>query len=62
MYIPEIPNNSLKTEIEQITKLAVALEGKEWFEFNKPATETEIQELEEYFKIKLPESYKDQHH
>jgi len=59
MLVPEIPNNSLKSEIEQITKLALALEGEEWFEFNNPATEIEIKELENYFNAKFPESYKD---
>ncbi len=59
MYIPEIPNNSLTNEINQITRLAVLLEGNIWFEFNNPATESEIEDLENYFNITLPQSYKD---
>ncbi|MCR4887718.1 MAG: SMI1/KNR4 family protein [Ruminococcus sp.] len=59
MYIPEIPNNSLTNEINQITRLAVLLEGNIRFEFNKPATESEIEDLENYFNITLPQSYKD---
>lgn len=59
MYIPEIPNNSLTNEIDQITRLAVLLEGNIWFEFNKPATELEIEDLENHFNVTLPQSYKD---
>ena len=59
MYIPEIPDNSLKNEITQIVKIAVALEGMEHFAFYPPASEQEFQELEDYFETAFPESYKD---
>lgn len=42
MYIPEIPNNSLKKEIEKLAELAIALHEKRRFKFNMPATYTEI--------------------
>lgn len=44
MYIPEIPNNSLTKEIEQLAKFAIALQEKRRFKFNMPATDTEIAE------------------
>lgn len=59
MYIPEIPDNSLKSEIEQIVKIAFALDGMEHFMFYPPASENELRELEEYFHAKFPESYKE---
>ncbi len=42
MYIPEIPNNSLTKEIEEIVKLTTALQEKRKFKFNMPATDDEI--------------------
>ena len=59
MYIPEIPSNSLTNEINQITRLAATLEGNIGFEFNKPATKSEIDDLENNFNVTLPQSYKD---
>ncbi len=59
MYIPEIPENSLKNEIAQIVKIAAALQGMEHFVFYPPASEQELQELEDYFETAFPESYKD---
>lgn len=59
MYIPEIPNNSLTKEIEELAKLAIALHEKRRFIFNMPATDTEIQEWEKNSKIILPSSYAD---
>lgn len=59
MYIPEIPNNSLTSEIEEIVKIARAVDGEAYFEFNEPATEAEIEETEKEFETQLPESYKD---
>ena len=45
MFIPEIPNNSLTREIEEIVKIARVVDGKVYFEFNEPATEAEIEAL-----------------
>ncbi len=59
MYIPEIPDNSLKSEIEQIVKIAFALDGMEHFMFCPSASENELRELEKYFHAKFPESYKE---
>lgn len=59
MYIPEIPNNSLKKEIEELAELAIALQEKRRFKFNMPATDTEIAEWEKNSKITLPTSYAD---
>jgi len=41
MYIPEIPNNSLTSNIEQIKELALALHEKRKFVFNTPASLSE---------------------
>jgi len=59
MFIPEIPNNSLTREIEEIVKIARVVDGKVYFEFNEPATEAEIEETEKEFETQFPESYKD---
>ena len=59
MFIPEIPNNSLAREIEEIVKIARVVDGKVYFEFNEPATEAEIEETEKEFETQFPESYKD---
>ena len=59
MFIPEIPNNSLTNEINHITGLAIALEEIVLFKFCKPASESEIEELENHFNTILPQSYKD---
>lgn len=59
MYIPEIPNNSLKKEIEELAILATALQEKRSFKFNMPATDTEVAEWEKNSNIILPISYAD---
>ena len=53
MFIPEIPNNSLTNEINKITRLAIALEKIVLFKFYKPATESEIAELENHFNQEI---------
>ncbi|WP_303835197.1 SMI1/KNR4 family protein [Ruminococcus flavefaciens] len=59
MYIPEIPNNSLSDEINEIVYIAKKTEHKVFFEFNQPATDDELLDLEKYFNTTFPESYKD---
>ena len=46
MLAPEIPNNSLTKEINEIVDIAVKLEGIKRFVFNAPATDIEISTLE----------------
>ena len=59
MYIPEIPNNSLTSNIEQIKELALALHEKRKFVFNTPASLSEIKEWEKKNDLVLSESYID---
>lgn len=66
IFIPEIPNNSLKSRIEEIVYLAKAAVNSEYyeeelltFEFNQPASEDEINELEAALGVGLDEGYKD---
>ena len=59
MFIPEIPNNSLTSNIEQIKELALALHEKRKFVFNTPASLSEIKEWEKKNDLVLPESYID---
>ncbi len=59
MLIPEIPNNSLTKEINEIVDIAIKLEGIERFVFNSPATNSEIDTLEKLINYTLPEDYKD---
>lgn len=59
MYIPEIPNNSLTNEINQIVELAKALHETRRFVFNHSASKNEIEKWEENNSIKLPQTYID---
>ena len=59
MLAPEIPNNSLTKEINEIVDIAVKLEGIKRFVFNAPATDIEISTLEKLINHSLPEDYKD---
>lgn len=59
MHTPEIPNNSLSDEINEIVYIAKKTENKVFFEFNQPATDDELLDLEKYFNTTFPESYKD---
>jgi len=66
IFIPEVPNNSLKSELEQIVFLARTAVNSEayeeellTFEFNPPASEDEINKLEADLDIVFEEDYKD---
>lgn len=67
MYIPEITENSLKSQLEELVyiakKLHDELEQEDWFSmkftFHPPATEAEIREFEEAFKLTLPVGYRE---
>ncbi|MCR5600012.1 MAG: SMI1/KNR4 family protein [Ruminococcus sp.] len=59
MYIPDIPDNSLKKEFIEIMEITKKLESIKKYEFNPPATNVEIDALEEHLKYTLPEEYKD---
>lgn len=59
MFIPEIPNNSLKNEINEIVDIAVKLEDIKRSVFNPPAADSEIAALEKLINYSLPEEYKD---
>lgn len=58
MYIPEIPDNSLKERIETIVEFSRKLTD-EFFEFEKPLSDEEIAEWESENDIKIPDSYKE---
>ncbi len=65
IFIPEIPNNSLKSELEQIVFLARTAVNSEAYEeelltfkFNPPASEDEINKLEADLDIVFEEDYK----
>ncbi len=66
IFIPEVPNNGLKSELEQIVFLARTAVNSEayeeellTFEFNPPASEDEINKLEADLDIVFEEDYKD---
>ena len=59
MFIPKVPNNSLSDELNEIVYIAKKTEHKMFFEFNQPATDDELLDLENYFNTTFPESYKD---
>jgi len=59
MDIPEIPDNSLTKEINEIVEIALKLNGIYRFDFYFPATENEISKIEETINYALPEDYKD---
>ncbi len=59
MFIPEIPNNSLKNEINEIVDIAVKLEDIKKSVFNPPAADNEIAALEKLINYSLPVEYKD---
>ncbi len=44
--------------IEELLHLAENLKDEREFEFHPPASETEIQELEQHLQVSLPEDYK----
>jgi len=66
IFIPEIPNNSLKDELEEIVFLAKTAVNSEAYEeelltfkFNKPATEDELAAFEKELNVEFDEEYKD---
>ena len=66
IFIPEVPNNSLKSELEEIVflaKTAVNSDAYEeellTFEFNKPVTEEELVSFEKDLNVEFEEEYKD---
>ena len=64
MYIPEIPNNGLKTQLEELVCIArkAANESEKIrlkFEFNPPATDEEINVLEKTLNFSLPLGYRE---
>ena len=67
MYIPEIPDNSLKPLIEELVYIAKKLDSevsgrdrfRVMFEFNHPATLEEIDTLEKELNVSLPTGYKE---
>lgn len=66
IFIPEVPNNSLKSELEQIVFLAkTAVDSEAYeeelltFKFNKPATEDELVAFEKDLNVEFEEEYKD---
>lgn len=63
MYIPEIPNNSLKDVLEEIVYIAQKAEETGLmhlrFSFNTPASEVDILKCEKALNINLADDYKD---
>lgn len=64
MFIPEIQNNSLKPQLEEVVYIAQRLEAETdelstKFIFNSPATEEEILKLENFLRCSIPIGYKE---
>ena len=59
MFVPEIPNNSLKDEITQIVELSKKLENDYDFEYSPPLSEEELSSWEKEHNIIIPGSIKD---
>lgn len=64
MFIPEIPNNNLKSQLEELISIVKKLETtttdlRVKFKFNPPASEEEILNFENAFNISLPVGYKE---
>ena len=65
MFIPKVPDNSLKEKIEKIIYIAQKAETSEEydsagiiFKFYPPATEAELKKVEMNLNVKLDEDYK----
>jgi hypothetical protein len=63
MFIPEVPKNSLTTELEDLVRLCIALnndENNNWTNiFCEPATAEAIDKWENKNGVKLPVSYRE---
>ncbi len=67
MYIPAIPENALKPQLEKLLyiaqKLHDELEQEDWFSmkftFHPPASEEEIRAFEDAFNLTLPTGYRE---
>ena len=66
IFIPEIPNNNLTSQLEEIVYLAkAAVDSEDYeeelltFEFNNPVTEDELVAFENDLNVKFDEDYKD---
>lgn len=67
MFVPEIPDNSLKPQLEElayiINKITAETDEKDQlrlkFNFEPPATESEIKDCESALGMSLPLGYKD---
>lgn len=59
MFIPQIPECNLKTQIEELVNIAQKLEKIKKYEFNVPANEEAIIVLETHLKYIFPDEYKD---
>ncbi len=67
MYIPDIPNNNLKPQLEELVYIASKIDTEVSeddkysliFDFNASATEEEIKKLEKEIDTSLPIGYKE---
>ena len=67
MYIPDIPDNNLKPQLEELVYIAQKIDEELeeddklslLFDFNAPVTEEEISFLEESLNVSLPIGYRE---
>ena len=59
MFIPKIPECNLKSQLEELVNIAQKLEKVKKYEFNAPANEEAIMDLEANLNFTFPDEYKD---
>ena len=67
MYIPDIPDNHLKPQLEELIYIAGKIDREVdeddrfslIFDFNSPATEEEVSFLEKELNVRLPIGYRE---
>jgi len=59
MFIPKIPECNLKSQLEELVNIAQKLEKVKKYEFNAPANEEAIIDLEANLNFTFPDEYKD---
>lgn len=59
MYIPNVPNNSLTKEINEIIQLTKQLQETRKFVFNEPCSDKEISDWEKKHNIMIPNTFAD---
>lgn len=59
MFIPKIPENNLKFQLEDLVNIAQKLEKIKKYEFNNPTNDEELKILETRLDFIFPDEYKD---